>query len=210
MFPVIAKNRLSETLTEVLVEAPLIARAARPGNFVLVRRNEFGERIPLTIADSDADAGTITLVMQEIGKGTKDLGAVEPGQGYQNVVGPLGKDTQIHGPGRTICCVCGGVGLAPMFPQMKGHRKAGNKVISILGARDESLLFWQDKVEQVSDEIHVTTDNGSAGRKAYAATVLDELIAGGETIDEVIAIGPVPHMKAVVECCKHGARAVSC
>ncbi|MFO1531721.1 MAG: NADPH-dependent glutamate synthase [Kiritimatiellia bacterium] len=202
MYSITARRQLSETLTEVEVQAPLIAKAARPGHFVLVRGDEHGERIPLTIANSDADAGTITLVMQAIGKGTKNLANVEVGQTYLDVVGPLGKDRVAHGPGRTVCCVCGGVGLAPMFPQMKAHRAAGNRLISILGARDASLLFWRDKVEAVSDVVHVTTDNGSAGRKGYAATVLEELITGGEKIDEVIAIGPVPHMKAVVEVCK--------
>lgn len=202
MFKVIEKHRLSETLTEVLVQAPLIAQSAQPGNFVLVRGDEYGERIPLTIADSDADRGTITLVMQEIGKGTRALGAVEPGDTYLNVVGPLGKDREIHGPGKTICCACGGVGLAPMFPQIRAHHDAGNRVITILGARDVSLLFWQEKVEAISDVVIITTDNGSFGRKGFAADVLDELIVNGEKIDEVIAIGPVPHMKAVTEVCK--------
>lgn len=205
MFQIIAKQKLSDGLTEVEVHAPLIANAAQPGNFVLVRGDEYGERIPLTIADSNAARGTISLVMQEIGQGTKALAAIEPGQAYLDVVGPLGKDREAHGPGKTIACVSGGVGLAPMFPQMKAHHEAGNRVISILGARDVSLLFWQDKVEAISDRVIYTTDNGSFGRKGFAAQVLDELITGGEHIDEVIAIGPVPHMKAVTECCKkHG------
>ncbi|NUM52265.1 MAG: NADPH-dependent glutamate synthase [Candidatus Hydrogenedentes bacterium] len=205
MFTITTKRKLSDHLTEINVAAPLIAKAAHPGNFVLVRGDEFGERIPLTIADSNAASGTITLVMQEIGKGTKALAAVEPGQAYLDVVGPLGKDREIHGPGRTICCVCGGVGLAPMFPQMKAHHEAGNRLISILGARDASLLFWQDKVEAISDKVCYATDDGSFGRKGFAAQALDELVRGGEGIDEVIAIGPVPHMKAVVDCCKtHG------
>ena len=202
MYTVRTKRKLSDALTEVLVQAPLIASAAKPGHFVLVRGDEHGERIPLTIADSDAAAGTITLVMQEIGKGTKGLAQIEAGQAYLDVVGPLGKDRVAHGPGRTVCCVCGGLGLAPMFPQMKAHRAAGNRLISILGARDASLLFWQDKVEAVSDQVIYTTDNGSFGRKGYAANVLEELVAKGEKIDEVIAIGPVPHMKAVTEVCK--------
>jgi len=205
MFSIIETHRLSEGLTEVEVSAPLIANAARPGNFVLVRGDEYGERIPLTIADSSPARGSITLVMQEIGKGTKALGAFLPGQAYLDVVGPLGKNTEIHGPGKTICCVCGGVGLAPMFPQMKAHHAAGNRVISILGARDVSILFWREKVEAISDQVFYTTDNGSFGRKGFATQVLDEIITGGEHIDEVIAIGPVPHMKAVTDCCKkHG------
>ncbi|MBM3289345.1 MAG: sulfide/dihydroorotate dehydrogenase-like FAD/NAD-binding protein, partial [Candidatus Hydrogenedentes bacterium] len=145
----------------------------------------------MTIADSDPAAGAITLVMQAIGKGTQALAAIGPGQSYLDVVGPLGKDRDIHGPGKTVCCVCGGLGLAPMFPQMKAHHDAGNRLISILGARDASLLFWQDKVEAISDRVIYTTDNGSFGRKGFAAQVLDDVIAGGERIDEVIAIGPV-------------------
>ncbi|MCC6488815.1 MAG: NADPH-dependent glutamate synthase [Candidatus Hydrogenedentes bacterium] len=202
MFTLLAKRRISEVIVEVVVSAPMIARAAQPGNFVLVRGDERGERIPLTIADSDAHHGTITLVMQEIGAGTRALAAFDIGQYYLDVVGPLGKDRIPHGGGKTICCVCGGVGLAPMFPQMKAHHAAGNRVISILGARNSSLLFWQDKVEAISERVIVTTDDGSAGRKGYAAQVLDDLVSSGEKIDEVIAIGPVPHMKAVTECCK--------
>ena len=202
MFPLLSKYKLSEVITEVEISAPLIAQAAKPGNFVLVRADEFGERIPLTIADSDPERGSVTLVMQEIGAGTRALASFEVGQAYQDVVGPLGKDRIPHGDKKTVCCVCGGLGLAPMYPQMKAHHRVGDRVISILGARNTSLLFWQEKVAAISDVMIVTTDDGSSGRQGYAAQVLDELVSNGEHIDEVIAIGPVPHMRAVTEMCK--------
>ena len=202
MFYITAKRELAKDIKEIIVQAPSIAHAAQPGNFVLVRGDEHSERIPLTIGDSDAEAGTITLVMQEIGKGTRMLGQFEVGQSYTDVVGPLGKDRCVHETGKTVCCVSGGVGVAPLFPQMKAYHVAGNRVISIMGARDNSLLLWKDKVEAVSDKVYFATDDGSFGIKGFAATVLDELITQGEKFDEVIAIGPVPHMKAVTTVCK--------
>jgi glutamate synthase (NADPH/NADH) small chain len=204
MFRIVKKQELAERIKEFEVEAPLIARTAKPGHFVLVRGDEHGERIPLTIADSDAKRGTITLVMQEVGRGTQKLGAYEKGDSYIDVVGPLGKHREIP-TGKTVCCVSGGLGLAPMFPQTKACRAAGNKVISIVGARNKSLMFWQDKIEKVSDRTLYSTDDGSFGHHGFATQLLDQLVAEGEKIDEVIAIGPVPHMRAVVETCKkHG------
>ncbi|MBI5090872.1 MAG: NADPH-dependent glutamate synthase [Candidatus Hydrogenedentes bacterium] len=204
MFPIVAKRELAKDIKEIVITAPSIAQAAQPGNFVLVRGDERSERIPLTIGDSDAEAGTVTLVMQEIGKGTRLLGAFDVGQCYTDVVGPLGKDRIVHETGKTICCVSGGVGVAPMYPQMKAYHRAGNRVISIMGARDKTLLLWKEKVEAVSDQVLYATDDGSFGVKAFAAAVLDELITKGEKIDEVIAIGPVPHMRAVATVCmKH-------
>jgi len=205
MFTITKKAELAEQIKEFEVEAPLIARAAKPGNFVLVRGDEYGERIPLTIADSDAEKGTITLVLQEIGQGTMKLGAFNEGEALVDVVGPLGKARDITEGGKTVCCVSGGVGLAPMFPQTKACHEAGNRVISIIGARTESLFFWKDRVAAVSDEVHYATDDGSFGFHGFATQILEDLIQGGEKIDEVIAIGPVPHMKAVVNTCKkHG------
>ncbi|MBN2310683.1 MAG: NADPH-dependent glutamate synthase [Candidatus Hydrogenedentes bacterium] len=205
MFSILKKVDLADRIKEFEVEAPHVARKAKPGNFVLVRGDERGERIPLTIADSDADKGTITLVMQEIGKGTTKLGALNEGDGLLDVVGPLGKDREIPEGGKTICCVAGGLGVAPMYPQTKACHAAGNRVISIIGARNKSLMFWQDRMEAVSDEVLYSTDDGSFGHHGFATQLLDGLIEKGEKIDEVIAIGPVPHMKAVADCCKkHG------
>lgn len=202
MFKIVSKAVLAEQIKELVVEAPLVAKAAKPGNFVLVRGDEKGERIPLTIADSDTKAGTITLVLQEIGKGTQKLGALEKGDSILDLVGPLGKAREIHEKGKNICCVSGGLGVAPMFPQTKAYHEAGNRVISIIGARSKSLFFWQDRVEANSEKTIYGTDDGSFGVKKFAAQILEDLIVGGEKFDEVVAIGPVPHMKAVVNVCK--------
>jgi len=202
MFRIAKKLELAEQVKEFQIEAPLIAAAARPGNFVLVRGDEYGERIPLTIADSDPDKGTISLVMQEVGQGTIKLGAFEEGEAYRDVVGPLGKARDITAAGRTVCCVSGGLGVAPMFPHTKAYHQAGNRVISIIGARSKSLLFWQERVAAVSDQVLYATDDGSFGHHGFATQVLEKLIDDGTQIDEVIAIGPVPHMKAVAAVCK--------
>lgn len=202
MFPIRKKVELADRIKEFDVEAPLVSKKAKPGNFVLVRAEEKGERIPLTIADSDPTRGTITLVVQEVGDTTIKIGAMNPGDVLLDVVGPLGKDREISGGGRTVCCVAGGLGVAPMYPQTKAYHLAGNRVISIIGARSRSLLFWVDRMEAVSDRVIVATDDGSSGRKAFAAQILEELLAGGERIDEAVAIGPVPHMRAVTEVCK--------
>jgi glutamate synthase (NADPH/NADH) small chain len=205
MFRIVKKVELAEKIKEFEVEAPLVAKAARPGHFVLVRGDARGERIPLTIADSDPDRGTITLVMQEVGKGTTKLGAFNVGDAYIDLVGPLGKHREIPADGRTVCCLSGGLGVAPMYPQAKAYHRAGNRVINIIGARNKALLFWQDRMEAVSDRILFSTDDGSFGHHGFATQLLDQLIAEGETIDEVVAIGPVPHMRAVADCCKkHG------
>lgn len=204
-FPVLNKEVLADRITEFVVEAPLIARAAMPGNFVLVRGDRLGERIPLTIADSDPERGTITLVIQEVGRTTFKFCAYNEGEAFLDVAGPLGKDRVIDTGGRTVCCVSGGLGVAPMYPQTKAYHEAGNRVISILGARSESLLFWRERIEAISDETLYSTDDGSFGHHGYATELIDQLVKRGERIDEVVAIGPVPHMKAVTQCCKkHG------
>jgi len=202
MFTIRKAEVLADKVKAFVVEAPHVAHAAKPGNFVLVRGDEKGERIPLTIADSDAEMGTITLVLQEVGKGTLKLGAFKEGEAFIDVVGPLGKNREFHAGGQTICCVSGGLGVAPMYPQTKAAKQAGNRVISIVGARNTALFFWQDRIADASDETYYITDDGSSGRKGFATQILEELIQKGEKFDEVIAIGPVPHMKAVVNCCK--------
>jgi len=202
MFRIVKKRELAEQVKEFEIEAPPIAAAAKPGNFVLVRGDEYGERIPLTIADSDPDKGTITLVMQEVGQGTIKLGAFAEGEAYRDVVGPLGKAREVTAGGRTVCCVSGGLGVAPMLPHTKAYHETGNRVISIIGARSESLFFWQDQVAAVSDQVLYATDDGSFGHHGFATQVLEKLIDDGTQIDEVIAIGPVLHMKAVAAVCK--------
>ena len=147
--------------------------------------------------------------MQVVGKGTMKLGAFNEGDSYRDVVGPLGKARDISEGGRTICCMSGGLGVAPMFPHTKAYHASGNRVISVIGARNKSLFFWQDEVAAVSDEVLYATDDGSFGHHGFATQILEQLVERGEKIDEVVAIGPVPHMKAVASVCrKHGLHVV--
>ena len=202
MFRILSKRELAEKIKEYVVEAPMIALKAKPGNFVLVRTDERAERIPLTIADSDAQAGTVTMVVQEIGRGTLKLGELSEGDTILDIVGPLGKDREMPSGNETVVCVSGGLGVAPMYPQTKACHENGCKVISIIGSRSKSLFFWQDRIEAISDEVMYSTDDGSFGHHGFATQLLEQVIARGEPISEVIAIGPVPHMRAVVNTCK--------
>ncbi len=193
MYPILEKQILSPTVKLVVVRAPLVAGRAKAGQFVIVRMNEYGERIPLTIADFDPTTGTITLIFQEVGKSTMQMGTLEVGDGFLNVVGPLGHPTEIKNYG-TVVMVGGGVGVAPVFPITRALKQAGNKVISIIGARNQSLLFWEERMGAVSDELIVCTDDGSYGRKGLITEPLQEILAGRK-IDRVWAIGPAVMMK---------------
>jgi len=197
MYKILEKQILSDVTKLMVVEAPQVARKAKPGQFVIVRIDEPGERIPLTIADFDRKAGTITLIFQEVGKSTMQMGTLKPGDELITVAGPLGHPTEIQKYG-TVVLVAGGVGIAPTFPIARALKEAGNKVISIIGARNKSLLFWEDRMRAVSDELIVTTDDGSYGRKAVVTEPLKELLEarkGG--IAQVWAIGPAVMMKFV-------------
>ncbi|MEJ5199996.1 MAG: sulfide/dihydroorotate dehydrogenase-like FAD/NAD-binding protein [Anaerolineae bacterium] len=197
MYKIVHKQRLSDAIVLMVVEAPHVARKARAGQFVIVIADEQGERIPLTIADHDPQAGTITLVIQEIGKSTKQIGRMEPGQGFYSVAGPLGHPTEIETYG-TVACVAGGVGIAPMYPIARALKEAGNYIISIIGARNRGLLFWEDKMRSVSDELIVCTDDGSYGRKGVVTVPLQELLEARQgDIKKVWAIGPTIMMKFV-------------
>jgi ferredoxin--NADP+ reductase len=197
MYKILEKQRLSDAIVLMVVEAPHVARSAKPGQFVIVITDEQGERIPLTIADHDKQAGTITLVIQEIGKSTKQMGAMEAGEGFVSVAGPLGHPTEIETYG-TAVCVAGGVGIAPMYPIARALKAAGNHVISIIGARTRDLLFWEDKMRSVSDELIVCTDDGSYARQGVVTAPLKELLeARGDEIKKVWAIGPTIMMKFV-------------
>ncbi|MCE5241944.1 MAG: sulfide/dihydroorotate dehydrogenase-like FAD/NAD-binding protein, partial [Desulfobacteraceae bacterium] len=156
MYRILQKQILSDVTKLMVVEAPQIARKAKAGQFIIVLMNEFGERIPLTIADYDRDAGTITMIFQEVGKSTMQMGTMNVGDAFKTIVGPLGHPTEIENYG-TVICVGGGVGIAPVFPIARSLKEAGNRVISIIGARNESLLLWEDKMRAVSDELIVTT-----------------------------------------------------
>jgi ferredoxin--NADP+ reductase len=197
VYRILEKQVLSDVTKLMVVEAPQVARKARAGQFVIVINDEHGERIPLTIADFDREAGTITLIFQEVGKSTMQMGAKEVGDTFLTVAGPLGHPTEIEQYG-TVACVGGGVGIAPLYPIARALHQAGNHVISIIGARTQSLLFWEDKMAAVSDELIVCTDDGSYKRKALVTEPLKELLeARGGEIARVWAIGPAIMMKFV-------------
>jgi ferredoxin--NADP+ reductase len=197
MYKILERQVLSDVTKLMVVEAPQVARKAKPGQFVIVRVDEPGERIPLTIADFDRDAGTITLIFQEVGKSTMQMGTLKPGDELITVAGPLGHPTEIEKYG-TVVMVGGGVGIAPTFPIARALKEAGNTVISIIGARNKSLLFWEDRMRAVSDELIICTDDGSYGRKAVVTEPLKELLdARKGAIVRVWAIGPAVMMKFV-------------
>jgi len=197
MYKIMEKQVLSDVTKLMVVEAPQVARKAKPGQFVIVRVDEPGERIPLTIADFDRNAGTITLIFQEVGKSTMQMGTLKLGDELITVAGPLGHPTEIEKYG-TVVMVGGGVGIAPTFPIARALKEAGNTVISIIGARNKSLLFWEDRMRAVSDELIVCTDDGSYGRKAVVTEPLKELLdARKGAIVRVWAIGPAVMMKFV-------------
>jgi len=176
------------------VEAPAVARKAQAGQFVVVRVDEKGERIPLTIADWNREEGSITIVLMEVGATTRKLAQLEVGDCIANFVGPLGRPTDIEKFG-TVVCVGGGVGVAPIVPIARALKEVGNRVISIMGARSKDLLFWEDRLGSVSDQLIVTTDDGSYARKGLVTEPLKDLLEGEERIDRVIAIGPAVMMK---------------
>lgn len=194
MYAILHKEVLSDVNKLMVVEAPAVARKARAGQFVILRIDEQGERIPLTIADYDRDAGTITIIFQEVGKTTMHLGTLEPGDELATFAGPLGHPTEIEDYG-TVVCVGGGVGIAPIFPITRALREAGNYVFSIIGARTKDLLFWEDRMRSVSDKLVVCTDDGSYGRKALVTEPLKELLEAHPDINRVWAIGPAIMMK---------------
>ncbi|CAG1066811.1 dihydroorotate dehydrogenase electron transfer subunit [uncultured bacterium] len=196
MFEITEKIELAHTVYQYKIKAPLIARKRKAGQFVVLRLNEMGERVPLTIVDSDNADGTITIIMQEVGKSTAMLGNMVPGDNILDVVGPLGKPTHIENFG-TVVCVGGGIGTAPVYPIAKAMKEAGNKVVSIIGARNKSLLILEKEMRAVSDDLRVTTDDGSYGHHGFVTQVLQNLIDEGMKIGCVVGIGPVPMMRAV-------------
>ncbi|GAB4263166.1 MAG: sulfide/dihydroorotate dehydrogenase-like FAD/NAD-binding protein [Deferrisomatales bacterium] len=201
MFEIVEKQVLAPTVYRLVIAAPEVAKKHRAGNFIMLRVHEHGERIPLTVADKDAGRGTITLVFQAVGKTTSELGELAVGDGLLDVVGPLGKPTHIEKfPGVTVC-VGGGIGVAPVHPIACALREAGNRVISIIGARTQELLILEDEMRRTSDELLVATDDGSYGHHGFVTDVLQQVIEreGKDNVSLVMAIGPVPMMRA---CCK--------
>ena len=198
MNEIVGKRRLGPDVLRVEVAYPKLARKARPGQFVIVRASEDGERIPLTIADTDPEAGSITLIFQVVGKSTTLLARMEPGDEVLDVVGPLGVPTEIKRFGRVLC-LGGGIGAAPLYPVAKALKAAGNAVTTILGGRSKNLVILENEFRAISDDVVVTTDDGTYGRKGFVTDALNDLLAAGERFDRAWAIGPVPMMKAVCD-----------
>ena len=198
MYKIVSKRELAENVDEFVIEAPQIARKAKPGQFVIVRVTVRGERIPLTIAEKDPEAGTITLMVQRVGKSTYHLSCFEEGNSLKDVVGPLGKPTHIENWGNVVA-IGGGLGLAPIHHICQGVKEAGNNLTVIMGFRSKDLIFWEDKMKILADKVIITTNDGSYGMKGLVTDALQKLIDEGEKIDMVICAGPVPMMKAVAE-----------
>ena len=195
--PIVEKQPLIPGKTSKMVlEAPEIARHAKPGHFVMLRMSEHGERIPLTIADTDKEKGLITIVYLVLGKSTALLEALNPGDSILDVCGPLGRPTHIE-KGGTVICVGGGTGIAAMHHIAKGHHLAGNKVVAIIGARSKDLLLFEKELSLFADELLISTDDGSYGHKGLVTELLKGKLDGDEPILEVVAVGPVPMMAAV-------------
>ncbi|MCL4534863.1 MAG: sulfide/dihydroorotate dehydrogenase-like FAD/NAD-binding protein [Bacteroidetes bacterium] len=196
MYKILATETLTVNSKLFRVEAPYVARKARPGQFVVVVVDEQGERIPLTVADIDAGAGVITIIVQQVGKTTCQMATLEAGDSLAVVAGPMGLPSHLGNYG-TVACLGGGFGMAAMFPIARALKQAGNKIIGIIGARNLDLLIWEDRLRGISDEFYVTTDDGSKGRKGFVTQVLQEKLEAKEKIDLVFGVGPVPMMRAM-------------
>ncbi len=194
MYKILKREDLTPNIHLYKFEALEVARKAKPGQFVVIRIDERGERIPLTVADWDEKEGSITVVCMEVGTTTRRLATLGTGDAIADFVGPLGRPTEIEKFG-TVCCVAGGFAVAVVMPIARALKQAGNKVISILGARNKDLLFWEDELRRVSDELIVTTDDGSYGRKGLVTEPLKEILESDNKADRVIAIGPSIMMK---------------
>lgn len=203
MFEIKESRRLAENIFLTCISAPRIARAARPGQFVIVRADEHGERVPLTIADYDATEGTITIVTQAIGLSTRKITGLGAGNALTDVVGPLGRPSEfVHLSddelsGKRYLFVAGGVGTAPVYPQVRYLHEHGAKCDVIIGAKTKELLIFTEEMEKVADNVFIATDDGSAGRHGVVTTVIDELVAEGRRYDECVTIGPMIMMKFV-------------
>lgn len=213
MFKIVSRLDLAQTVKKIEIEAPEIAKKILPGQFIMLRVDEPGERIPLTVVEKNPEKGTITLIFQEIGRTTKKLSALKIGESILNLVGPLGHPTEIKKYG-TVVVIGGGVGVAEILPVARGYRSAGNKIIGIIGARTKELVILEKEMHESCDELHVTTDDGSYGEKGFVSDILKRILtnhlitpacqvsAGRQSPnhpDLVYAIGPLPMMKVVTE-----------
>ena len=199
MFTILKKEELSPSVYAMEIDAPRVAKKAEPGQFVVLRVSETGERIPLTIANFDRESGRILIVFQVIGASTMELAALGEGDAILDFVGPLGRPSEIAKLDGTMVVVGGGIGVAPTFPIARAMKEAGNKVIAIMGAKTKDILIMEDEMKAVTDEIVVTTDDGSRGIKGFVTNAVQALVDRGENIAQITAIGPVIMMKSVVD-----------
>ena len=196
MFKIVRREEMSDgTVILNEIEAPAIARKAKPGQFVILKANEDGERIPLTMAETDPDKGTVTVIYMVVGKSTALFKTLQVGDGYQDVIGPLGKPTHLEKLG-TVVCVGGGTGVAVLHPITRALKDIGNNVICIIGARSKDLLIMEDHMRSASHDLRICTDDGSYGHHGFVTDVLKEVLET-EDVQQVVAIGPVPMMKFV-------------
>lgn len=202
MFKILTKEELSPNVFSMDIDAPRIAKKAQAGQFIVLRVDEKGERIPLTIANFDRQQGTVNIVFQVIGASTMELAALNAGDSIVDFVGPLGRPSEIKKFDGTVVVVGGGIGVAPTFPIARAMHEAGNKVIAIMGAKSKDILIMEREMSEVVDEILVTTDDGSRGIKGFVTYAVDELVKRGEKIAQVTAIGPVIMMKSVADATK--------
>jgi len=198
VFPILETKEIANNVYMQRIQAPRVAKKRKAGQFLVLRRTDDGERIPLTIVSSDAVEGSVTIIFQAVGKSTTEFARMKPGDAYLDVVGPLGLATHIEKFG-TVVGIGGGIGTAPLLPIATAIKEAGNRLLSLVGARTKDLLILEDEMRAVSDEIVVTTDDGSYAKKGFVTNALQEFIDRGEKIGLCIAIGPVPMMRAVAE-----------
>lgn len=200
-YKILYKRELGPGAYMYRVNAPFVAKSAKPGQFVVLRVHEKGERIPLTIAGTDKEKGEVTIIFQVVGKTTKHLSLLKVGDELHDFLGPLGVPSEIENFG-TVACLGGGFGTAVLYPLVRALKNAGNYMVVINGARTERLLILERELEKMSDEYYVTTDDGSKGMKGFVTDQLRELLKSGKKIDRVFAVGPVPMMKAVADLTK--------
>jgi len=196
-YEILYKRELCQNQYEIRVKAPFITKNAKAGQFIILRTDKNSERIPLTIADYDRQNEILTIVYMAVGYTTKKLASLDVGDEIEDIVGPLGVPTHIQNYG-TVICVAGGYGAAPCYLIAKAFKEAGNKVHMVMGARTKDLIFWQDKMKNACNELHITTDDGTLGTKGFTTQVAKEII-DNEKVDYVIAVGPMPMMRAVAE-----------
>jgi ferredoxin/flavodoxin---NADP+ reductase len=208
MHKIIHKDIIAPKIVRFEVEAPLVAAKAKPGHFVILRAFEQSERIPITIADHNPQTGTLTLIIQEIGRGTMEMVAMQVGDAFLDVVGPLGTPAAIKSVG-TMVFIGGGVGVPGIYPEVKAAKQIGNKVICIIGAQSKEYLILGKELEAISDEVYYSTNDGSVGTKGLVTDVLKQLIDDKTEINEIITIGPLPMMKAVSDMTRpHGIKTI--